>query len=256
MGATGKVRGGWRLAIVMAMAAAGCGLAVLCPALWRVAAFGQDAKAGQNAKASPDAKAGAKGDDSVGSYSLVTTAFEPSAAVHLLNPAITIQVDGGTEHAPGEFSGEKTVPAPYTIESFGAPWYECSATIPKLRGCEALDRHELTIRDPNTIGYHIVSHGGAATLTLNVEVHDILPVSNGSGETPWHAGEVIFVAVPKATPVYRFSSEVLVGEWNGEPIVFELGKDLPESAKKGLEDLGVKQDLGDRVLFGFRVKGK
>jgi len=60
--------------------------------------------------------------------------------------------------------------------------------------------------------------------------------------------------VPKATPVFRFSSEVLVGQWNGEPIVFELGKDLPDSAKKGLEDLGVKQDLGDHVLYSFRVK--
>jgi len=47
---------------------------------------------------------------------------------------------------------------------------------------------------------------------------------------------------------------VLVGEWNGEAIVFEVGKDLPESAKKGLEDLGVKQDLGDRVLYSFRVR--
>jgi hypothetical protein len=33
-----------------------------------------------------------------------------------------------------------------------------------------------------------------------------------------------------------------------------VGKELPESVKKGLEDLGVKQDLGDRVLYGFRVK--
>jgi hypothetical protein len=65
---------------------------------------------------------------------------------------------------------------------------------------------------------------------------------------------VIFVAVPTATATYRFSSEALVGEWNGEAIVFEVGKELPESVKKGLEDLGVKQDLGDRVLYGFRVK--
>lgn len=83
-------------------------------------------------------------------------------------------------------------------------------------------------------------------------MHDILPVSTGSAETPWHAHEVIFVAVPTAT--YRFSSEALVGEWNGEAIVFEVGKDLPASAKKGLEDLGVKQDFGDRVLYSFRVK--
>ena len=45
-----------------------------------------------------------------------------------------------------------------------------------------------------------------------------------------------------------------MGTWNGEAIVFEVGKDLPAGAKKALEDLGVKQDLGDRVLHSFRVK--
>ena len=29
---------------------------------------------------------------------------------------------------------------------------------------------------------------------------------------------------------------------------------LPDSAKKGLEDLGVHQDLGDAVLYSYRVK--
>lgn len=206
---------------------------------------------GQSAKVAPDAK---KSDESLGSYSLVTTVFEPSAATHLLNPRPTIAVDGGTERAPGEFSGDKTVPAQVAIESFGSPWYECAATGPKLRGCDALDRVTLTMPDANTIGYHIVSHGAAVELSVNVEVHDILPVSTGSAETSWHARDVIFVAVPKATPAYRFSSEVLVGTWNGEAIVFEVGKDLPEGAKKALEDLGVKQDLGDRVLYSFRVK--
>lgn len=219
-------------------------------ALAASAAAGQNA-AGQGGKPAPGGK---KAEESVGSYSLVTTVFEPSAATHMLNPAPTIAVDGGTERAPGEFSGEKTVPAQYAVEGFGSPWYTCAATVPKLRGCDALDRTSLTVRDANTIGYHIVSHGAAVQLSVNVEVHDILPVSEGSADTPWHAREVIFVAMPKATAVYRFSSEVLVGEWNGEPIVFEVGKDLPESAKKGLEDLGVKQDLGDRVLYSFRVK--
>jgi hypothetical protein len=220
--------------------------------LMAVLALAAASASGQNAaKAAPSEK---KADASVGSYSLVTTVFEPSAATHLLNPAPTIAVDGGTERAPGEFTGEKTVAGQYAIEGFGSPWYECAATVAKLRGCEALDRASLTVRDANTIGYHIVSRGAAVQLSVNVEVHDILPVSEGSADTPWHAREVIFVAVPKATAVYRFSSEVLVGEWNGAPIVFEVGKDLPESAKKGLEDLGVKQDLGDRVLYSFRVK--
>jgi hypothetical protein len=207
----------------------------------------------QAAKPAPDAK---KGDDSLGSYSLVTTVFEPSAATHLLNPRPTIDVDGGTERAPGEFSGEKTVPAQYAIEGFGSPWYECApaATAAKMRGCDALDRATLTVRDANTIGYHIVSHGAAVELSVNVEVRDILPVSTGTAETEWHALDVIFVAVPKATPVYRFSSEVLVGTWNGEAIVFEVGKDLPAGARKALDDLGVKQDLGDHVLYSFRVK--
>ena len=213
--------------------------------------FASAAAAGQAAKPAPGEK---KADEVVGNYSLVTTVFEPSAATHLLNPAPTIAVDGGTERTPGEFSGEKTVPAQYVIEGFGTPWYECAPAAPKLRGCDALDRATLTVRDANTIGYHIVSHGAAVELSVNVEVRDILPVSTGTAEIEWHARDVIFVAVPKATPAYRFSSEVLVGTWNGEAIVFEVGKDLPAGAKKALEDLGVKQDLGDRVMYSFRVK--
>ncbi len=227
-------------------------LAVLLLALLLPTALGQTAKPGSGQSSTPDSKK----DSSVGTYSLVTTIFEPSEKTHLLNPAPAIKVDGGTERAPGEFTGETTVPAQFSIEKFGSPWYDCVATVVKTRGCDALDRTELTIRDANTIGYHIVSHGGAVTLNLNVEVHDLLPVSNDGGETPWHARDVIFVAVPKATPVYRFSSEVLVGTWNGEPVVFEVGKDLPDAAKKALEDPGVKQDLGDRVLYSFRVKEK
>ena len=222
-GSAGKVRAAWLAAAAL--------IAVLA---WAAVA-GQPAP-GQSAKAAPDAKTG---DDSLGSYSLVTTVFEPSAATHLLNPRPTIDVDGGTERAPGEFSGDKTVPAQFAIEGFGNPWYECAATPApaaaapaapaatalKLRGCDALDRATLTVRDANTIGYHIVSHGAAVELTVNLEVRDLLPVSTGTPETPWHASDVIFVAVPKATPVYRFSSEVLVGTWNGEAIVFEVGKD-------------------------------
>jgi hypothetical protein len=230
--------------------------ALLGPGLWRAAAFGQNAKPAPGAGAAAGVAAEKKADVVVGSYSLVTTAFEPSEITHLLNPAITIAVDGGTERAPGDFTGEKPVPAQYAIEKFGNPWYDCVAAVAKLRGCEALDRASLTIRDANTIAYHVVSHGAAVTLTVNVEVHDVLPVSHSGPSTDWHVGEVIFAAVPKATPAYRFSSEVLVGTWNGEAIVFEVGKALPESAKKGLDDLGVKQDLGDRVLYGFRVKSK
>jgi hypothetical protein len=243
-----------RVAILAVMATMlGC-CVLLGRGFWPPAAFGQNAKPapGSGTAASAEKKA----DVVVGNYSLVMTAFELSEKTHLLNPAITIAVDGGTERAPGDFTGDKPVPAQYTIEKFGDPWYDCVATVPKLRGCEALDRASLTIRDTNTIAYHVVSHGSAVTLSVNVEVHDVLPVSHGGPSADWHAGDVMFVAVPKATPTYRFSSEVLVGTWNGEAIVFEVGKDLPPSAKKALDDLGVKQDLGDRVLYGFKVKSK
>lgn len=206
---------------------------------------------GQTVKTPSDV---ANPDDPIGNYSLVTTVLRPSAKTRLLNPPITLGVDGCTERAPGEFSGTKPVPPEVAIEAFGMPRYECTATNPKLRGCDALDRTDFTIRDPNTIGYHIVSHGGAVTLSINIEVHDILPVSQATPNVPWHAREIIFVAVPKATPALRFVSEVLIGEWSGEPIVFEVGKALPDSAKRGIDDLGVKQDLGDRTLYSFRVK--
>src|ERR1700728_3790539 len=71
-----------------------------------------------------------KADESLGTYSLVTTVFEPSAATHLLNPAPTIAVDPGTDRAPVDSAGEKPVPAQYTIERFGSPWYDCAATVP------------------------------------------------------------------------------------------------------------------------------
>ena len=163
-----KVRAAWLVAGLMAVLA------------W--AAVAGQAEPGQSAKPTPDGK---KGEESLGSYSLVTTVFEPSATTHLLNPWPTIAVDGGTERAPGEFSGDKTVPAQVAIEGFGNPWYECAAatTAAKLRGCDALDRATLTVRDANTIGYHIVSHGAAVELSVNVEVRDILPVSTGTAET-------------------------------------------------------------------------
>ena len=142
----------------------------------------------------------------------------------------------------------------FTIEAFGVPQQECEEAAEQQHGCGALDRTDLTIRDLNTVECRIVSHGGAVQLRVNLQVHDLLPVSRGGARTDWHTGDLIFLLVPKATPVYRFVSETLVGEWNGEPIVFEAGKPLPSSAKKGLEDLGVHQDLGDAVLYSYRVK--
>jgi hypothetical protein len=209
--------------------------------------WGQQGKAGTT---STDAK---PKPPKVGSYSLVTTSLEPTAATHWLHPPPTIDVKGGTKVAPADTTGNLTAPQQYTIEAFGRPKQECEAA-QQPHGCDALDRTDLTIRDASTVEYRIVSHGPAVQLRVNLQVHDLLPVSHGSASTDWHAGDVIFVSVPKATPAYRFLSETLVGDWNGEPIVFEAGKALSPSAKKGLEDLEIHQDLGDAVLYSYRVK--
>lgn len=190
----------------------------------------------------------------VGQYSLVTTVVEASGETHWLSPAPTVSVQGGTRYAAAETAGNLAIPPQYAIAEFGVPRYECSETAAKQQGCSALDRTDVVIRDANTVGYRIETHGPAVQLTVNLKVHDRLPVSQPGPTQDWHAGEIIFVPVPKATAAYAFVSEALVGTWQDEPIVFEPGKPLPASAKKGLEDLGTKQDLGDRVLYAFRVK--
>lgn len=204
--------------------------------------------------------AGTKGTDAkpkpakAGSYSLVVTTLEPTATTHWLNPPPTINVSGGTKLAPAETAGNLTMPKQYTIEAFDVPRQECKEAAQQQHGCDALDQADLTIRDPNTVEYRIVSHGAAVELRVNLQVRDLLPVSRGGASTDWHTGDVIFVSVPKASPACPFVSETLVGDWNGEPIVFEAGKALPTSTKKGLEDLEVHQDLGDAVLYSYRVK--
>lgn len=190
----------------------------------------------------------------VGSYALVTTAAQPSAKTHPLSPPLLVKLDAGTEYAPAESSGSLAVPAQYAIEGFGIPRYDCVEAAARMHGCAALDRTDVTIRDANTVEYHLAGHGGAVQLEVALEVHDILPVSETAPSIPWHALDVIFVAVPKPTASFRFLSETLAGNWNGEAIVFEVGKPLPETAQKGLEDLGVHQDLGDKILYSYRVK--
>ncbi len=218
----------------------------LLPALMVVAfgvAYGQSPQS--------DAK---PADPEVGSYALVTTVAQPSASTHLLNPPILIKLDAGTAFAPAEASGSKAVPTQYAIESFGTPRYDCVEAVARMHGCAALDRTDVTIRDANTVEYHLAGHGAAVQLEVLLEVHDIQPVSETAASIPWHARDVIFVPVPKPTPSFHFVSETLVGNWNGEAIVFEVGKPLPESAQKALEDLGVHQDLGDKTLYSYRVK--
>lgn len=232
--------GGWLLKLAKCLLVAGWA----CYGVWTV--WGQDPPgAAQDAKKTPAV---------VGQYSLVTTAVEPSAETHWLNPAPVIAVAGGTQYVMAQTAGNLAVPAQYAIEEFGVPRYECAEAAAKQKGCGALDRTDVVIRDANTVGYRIESHGAAVQLTVNLKVHDRLPVSREGPSTDWHAGEVIFVSLPKATPSYPFVSETLAGSWQGEAIVFEVGKPLPDGAKKGLEDLGIKQDLGDRTLFAFRVK--
>jgi hypothetical protein len=206
-------------------------------------------------QAAPDPAQDAKKPPAVmGQYSLVTTVVESSPETHWLNPAPTIAVQGGTRYAAAETAGNLAIPAQYAIEEFGLPRYDCAETVAKQQGCGALDRTDVMIRDGNIVGYRIVTHGAAVQLTVNLKVHDLLPVSHEGPAADWHAGEVIFVPLPKATATCRFVSETLLGTWQGEAIAFEVGKPLPAGAKKGLDDLGLKQDLGDQLLYAFRVK--
>ncbi len=216
--------------------------------------WGQQAAPTPNGPASGTNGTDAKPQPKVGSYSLVITTLEPTATTHWLNPPPAIAVTAGTRLAPAETKGYLTAPQQYTIEAFDVPRQECDETAPQQHGCDALDRTDLILRDATTVEYRVVSHGAAVQFHVNLQVHDLLPVARGGPSADWHTGDVIFVSVPKATPVYRFVSEMLVGAWNGEPIVFEAGKALPDSAKKGLEDLGIHQDLGGALLYSYRVK--
>ncbi len=113
-----------------------------------------------------DAKGAEAKEVALGSYSLVTTDTEASGTAHWLNPPLTIEVPAGTEYVPAETAGNLTVPAQFAADGFGARRYECAAATPtgdapRGGGCKALDETELTIRDANTIGYHIVTHGAA-----------------------------------------------------------------------------------------------
>ena len=233
------MRGRWFIALLILV------IAAAVPGLKSV--WGQQGTAGSNTKNATPAP------PTVGHYSLIVTTLEPSDSTHWLSPPPTIRVTAGTEREPAETVGNLTVQDQYTIDAFGTPRQECIETGPQ-HNCDELDRADMAIRDPHTVGYRIVNTGGEVKLQVNLQVHDLLPLSRSGASIDWHPGDVIFVSVPKATSAYRFLSEALVGEWNGNPIVFEAGKALPASAQKGLEDLGVRQDLGDAVLYSYRVK--
>jgi hypothetical protein len=211
---------------------------------------------------------------SLGSYSLVVTSQEPSPATHLLTPPLLIDVAAATVLAPGDASGTKSLPPQYLAEDFANPRYDCipgppavsaprpagsaasapSSVVERVHGCDAIDRAELTLRDPSTVGFHIANHGPAAQLEINLRVHDLQPVSRSELQGTWHAAEVIFIAVPKPTPSDKVVSATLIGDWDGNAVVFEPGKPLPDGAKKALEDLNIHQDLGDKTLYSYKVK--
>lgn len=193
-------------------------------------------------------------DKGVGTYYVVNTTIESSPATHLLNPELTIQVDAASKLEPKDVVGTLTVPGQYALESVGKPRYICIPALARDHGCDDIDRCTLSVRDPNTLEYHIVNHGAAVQLKVNLEVHDIAPVSRPGDKQIWHPDDVIFVSVPASTPTLHFVSSVLVGEWNHQAVVFEVGKPLPPAAKKALEDLGVHQNLGDKFLYSYRVK--
>ncbi len=163
-------------------------------------------------------------------------------------------VDHASRQEPKDSVGELDVAPEMAIEGLAKPRFVCIPAMPRDRGCEAIDLCGLTVRDANKLEYHVINHGAAAQLKVNLLVHDLLPVSREGAKTVWHAGDVIFVSASKATQTMRVVSTVLVGEWNHQPIVFEVGKPLTGNAAIALEDLSVKQDLGDRVLYSFKVK--
>jgi len=237
--------------IASRVAVVGHALLTVMMSIAATTAYGQAGGANGGAAASGAAK---EPDAGVGSYSVVVTLVEASAATHLLNPAPTVSVEHASKQEPKDSMGVLEVAPEMAIEGLGKPRYVCVPAVPRDHGCEAVDRCMLTVRDPNKVEYHVLNHGAAVQLKVNVLVHDVLPVSREGAKTVWRAGDVIFISASKATPAARIVSTVVVGEWNHEAIVFEVGKPLPEKAQTALEDLGVKQDLGDKVLYSFRVK--
>ena len=178
------------------------------------------------------AQADSAAEKSLGIYSLVVTTLEPGAATHWLTPPLTIDIPAATKQMPGELSGTRAVPPQYVLEGFGSPRYDCRAKTQAEPGCQAFDRIDLDLRDASTVAYHVANHGAAVTLELNLQVHDLLPVSKTLLEAPWHAGDLVFLPVPKPSAALRVVSAALVGNWSGNAVVFEPGKPLPESAKK------------------------
>jgi hypothetical protein len=229
---------------------------VLFASLW---AYGQAAPSpGQNIpgpgpapSSDPNAE---KKEPKLGSYHLVLTYWIPGPTTHILSPRPVVELKTATSRIPGEVNGTTAIPDQFVFDGVGKPSFDCTAVNPSDRGCDDLDDVRVNSIDQKTVAYRASNHGGAVRLTLNIQVRDLVLHSQPDAEQDWHPNEVIFITVPKPTPSLNVVSETLVGVWNDQAIVFEPGKPLSESARKGLEDLNIRQDLGDKILYSYRVK--
>lgn len=195
-----------------------------------------------------------KKEPNLGSYHLVLTYWAPGATTHPLFPQPVVELKGATSRTPGEVNGTIPIPDQVAFEAIAKPSYDCTATTPIGHGCDNIDSARITPVDQKTVAYHFTNHGPAVRLALNIQVRDLALRSQQEAEQEWHPNEVIFVAVPKPTPTLNVVSVTLVGVWNNTAIVFEPGKPLPATAKKGLDDLNIRQDLGDKILYSYKVK--
>jgi len=202
----------------------------------------------------PDTNNSEQKEPKLGSYHLVVTYWTPGTTTHQLTPQPAIDLKAATLRTPNEVNGNIQIPDQYAFDSVGRPAFDCMPASNLPHGCDSLDATKVVSTDPKSITDRFVNHGPAVRVALNIQVKDLVMRSQQDADQEWKPDQVIFVAVPKATPSFNVVSVTLVGVWGKDAIVFEPGKPLSESAKKGLEDLNVKQDLGDKILYSYRVK--
>jgi hypothetical protein len=203
---------------------------------------------------STDPNTDKKEEPKLGSYHVETTYMAPGSTAHLLMPQPVVELKSASPRIPGEVNGTTTLPDQVAFDSIGRPSFDCIPVNAVQLGCDDLDTARITQVDPKTIAYHLTNRGGAVRIALNIQVRDLALHSQPDAEQEWQPDQVIFISVPKPTPALNVVSSTLVGVWDGNAIVFEVGKPLPETAKKGLQDLNIHQDLGDKILYSYKVK--
>lgn len=201
----------------------------------------------------PDSNSDKK-DEKVGSYHLVTTFYTPGPTIHALQPQPVIELKAASPRNPGEASGAIPIPDQYSFEGLGQPSFECVPVNLQQNGCDSLDIKRIVTSNPKSISFRFTNHGPAVKISLNLQVRDLVLRSQQENEQDWSADQVIFVSVPKPTPTFNFVSETLVGVWNSNAVVFEPGKALPPAVQKALQDQNIRQDLGDKTLYSYKVK--